>query len=71
MSPREEDLEARLARLARETEALGPRAGFNAKVGVTKREEQSIQDAIDIENCHCFQGLPANVNILIHESGEQ
>lgn len=40
MSPREEDVDARLARLSRETDALGPTPGFNARVmAAIEREE--------------------------------
>jgi hypothetical protein len=48
MSPREEDVEARLARLARETEALGPSVGFNAKVmaAIDREEPAGFIDAL-------------------------
>jgi hypothetical protein len=48
MSPREEDLEARLARLARETEALGPKPGFSAKVmaAIDREEPGGFVDAL-------------------------
>ena len=48
MSPREEDVEARLARLAGETEALGPSAGFNAKVmaAIDREEPAGFIDAL-------------------------
>ena len=48
MSPREEDVEARLARLSRETEALGPSPGFNASVmaAIDREEPASFADAL-------------------------
>jgi hypothetical protein len=47
MSPREEDVDMRLARLARETDALGPSAGFNARVmAAIEREEPAGFDAL-------------------------
>ena len=48
MSPREEDVEARLARLSRETEALGPSPGFNARVmaAIDREEPAGFIDAL-------------------------
>jgi hypothetical protein len=48
MSPREEDVEARLARLSRETEALGPSPGFNARVmaAIDREEPAGFVDAL-------------------------
>ena len=48
MSSREEDLDARLARLASATAVIAPRAGFNAKVmaAIDREEPAGIFDAL-------------------------